>query len=192
MKRALGFLPALLLCALPAVWGQTGGAATQGGNAGNSNMGSGSTSSHKMSHGGAMDMKFAHDAAAGGMAEVKLGQLAAQKGSSDFVKQFGQKMVDDHSKANDQLKSIAAQANVTLPADIDAKDQALYDRLSKLNGTAFDNAYLSAMLKDHRKDVSEFQREAQSGQNADIRNFASQTLPVIQGHLQMLESKKMM
>jgi putative membrane protein len=87
-----------------------------------------------------MDTNFAKQAAMGGMAEVKLGQLAVDKGSSDFVKQFGQKMVDDHGKANDQLKSVAAKDSITLPTDISPKDQALFDRLSKLSGAAFDSA----------------------------------------------------
>ncbi len=139
-----------------------------------------------------MDMKFAKEAAAGGMAEVKLGQLAADKGSSDFVKQFGQKMVADHSKANDQLKSVAQKDNISLPTDVMPKDQALYDRLSKLSGAAFDAAYVKAMLTDHKKDVAEFTKESNGGKNADVKDFASTTLPVVKMHLQMLETKKMM
>jgi putative membrane protein len=138
------------------------------------------------------DTQFAKAAAAGGMAEVKLGQLAADKGSSDFVKQFGQKMVDDHSKANDKLKEVAQKDNITLPTDIMPKDQALYDRLSKLSGAAFDSAYIKAMTADHKKDVADFQKEASGGQNADVKSFASDTLPTIKMHLQMVEAKKMM
>lgn len=138
-------------------------------------------------HGKMMDSHFAMEAAQGGMAEVKLGQLAQDKGSSDAVKQFGKKMVDDHSKANDQLKSVAAKENMTLPTDIDAKDQAVYDRLSKLSGAAFDRAYARDMVRDHKKDVSGYQKEANNGKNDNIKNFASQTLPTLQEHLKMAE-----
>lgn len=138
------------------------------------------------------DMTFAKGAAAGGMAEVKLGQLAADKGSSDFVKQFGQKMVDDHSKANDKLKAVAEKDKITLPTDVMAKDQALYDRLSKLSGAAFDSAYISAMKTDHRKDIAEFTKESNAGKNPDVKSFASETLPTVKMHYQMLQTKKMM
>lgn len=140
----------------------------------------------------AADTKFAMNAAQGGMAEVKMGQLAASKGSSDFVKQFGQKMVDDHSKANDQLKSVASKDNMTLPTDVDAKDQAEYDKLSKLSGAAFDKEYERCMLADHKKDVMDFKKESMSGKNPDLKSFAGETLPTLQQHLQMIESKKMM
>src|SRR5579885_1157926 len=88
-----------------------------------------------------MDDMFAKKAAEGGMAEVELGKLAADKGTSPDVKAFGQRMVDDHTKANDQLKSVASQENIALPTDINAKDKAEKDRLSKLSGAAFDRAY---------------------------------------------------
>ncbi len=140
----------------------------------------------------AADTKFAKEAAAGGMAEVKLGQLAAEKGSSDFVKQFGQKMVDDHGKANDDLKSVAEKENITLPTEMMPKEQALYDRLSKMSGSDFDAAYTKAMTTDHKKDVADFQKEANGGQNASLKDFATRTLPTLQQHLQMIQSKKMM
>ena len=133
------------------------------------------------------DRNFMMKAAQGGMAEVKLGELAKQNGQSQAVKDFGQRMVDDHSKANDQLKSVAGQLNVTLPNSLDAKDQATYDRLSKLNGVAFDKAYIRDMVSDHKKDIAEFQKEANSGSNADVKNFASQTLPTLKEHLSLAE-----
>jgi putative membrane protein len=136
------------------------------------------------------DAKFAKEAAGGGMAEVKLGQLAQEKGSSDFVKQFGKKMVEDHSKINDDLKAVAAKDNITLPSDLPPKQQALYDRLSKLSGEAFDKAYIAAMTRDHKMDIAEFKKEASAGKNPDLKEFASKTLPVIEGHLQMLENKQ--
>lgn len=140
----------------------------------------------------AADKKFVMDAASGGMAEVKLGQLAQDKGSSDFVKQFGQKMVQDHSKANDDLKAVAQKDNITIPSDLNAKDQATYDRLSKLSGAAFDSAYTKAMMMDHKKDIADFQKEANSGMNADVKDFAGKTLPTLKQHQQMLQTHKVM
>lgn len=134
------------------------------------------------------DAKFAMKAAQGGMAEVQLGQLAAQKATDPDVKAFGQHMVDDHSKANDQLKSVAAQENMTLPTTLDPKDQALYTKLQGLSGADFDKAYVKAMVKDHQEDVKEFQKEADKGKDPQIKNFASQTLPVLQQHLSKIQS----
>ena len=133
----------------------------------------------------AADRAFIHKAAEGGMAEVKLGQLAADKGSSQPVKDFGQRMVKDHSQANDQLKGIAAGKNVPLPDSLDAKDKALYDRLSGLSGEAFDKAYMRAMIKDHMEDVADFQSEAKTAHDQDIRSFVSMTLPTLRDHLKM-------
>ena len=133
------------------------------------------------------DSAFAMKAAQGGLAEVQLGKLAADKASNPDVKAFGQQMVDDHSKANDQLKSVAQQENMTLPTELNAKDQAMYDRMSKLSGAAFDRAYVKDMVKDHEMDVKEFQKESTSGKDDNIKNFASQTLPVLQGHLDKIK-----
>ena len=129
------------------------------------------------------DQHFMMKAAQGGMAEVELGKLAAEKGSSDEVKKFGQRMVDDHSKAGDQLKQIASEKGIALPQQLSAKDRALKDRLSKLNGEEFDKAYLSDMVKDHTQDATDFQRERTSGADSDIKDFAAKTLPTIQDHL---------
>jgi putative membrane protein len=131
------------------------------------------------------DQKFVKEAASGGMAEVQLGQLAVQKASNSQVKQFGQRMVDDHTKANSELKSVASKDSITLPAEIDAKDKATYDSLSKLSGTAFDRAYMRDMVKDHTADVNEFQKEANNGANPDLKSFAGKTLPTLQEHLRL-------
>jgi putative membrane protein len=131
----------------------------------------------------AADQTFVKKAAQGGMAEVELGKLATQKASSEDVKKFGQRMVDDHTKANDQLKQIAGNKGVTLPTGLDSKDQALKDRLSKLDGEKFDQAYMKNMVRDHTKDVSEFRKESTSGKDSDLKSFASQTLPTLEDHL---------
>lgn len=134
------------------------------------------------------DMKFVKAAAQGGIAEVKLGELATKNGASDGVKQFGQKMVDDHSKANDDLKQVATNKGITLPSDMDAKSKATMAKLEKLHGAAFDAAYIKDMKMDHRKDIAEFRKEASNGKDADVKSFASRTLPVIEEHYKMVSS----
>jgi putative membrane protein len=133
------------------------------------------------------DKKFVKSALEGGNAEVKLGQLAAQKARSEDVKQFGQKMVDDHTKLNDQMKQIAQQQGMDVPDGIPAKDKALQTKLSGLSGDDFDKAYIKAMLKDHQKDLSEFKKEASSGNDTSIKDAASQGATVIGEHLQMVQ-----
>ncbi len=135
----------------------------------------------------AADKRFMDKAAQGGMAEVELGHLAEQNGSSQQVKDFGKRMVTDHSKANDQLKQLASQENVTLPTSLDAKDQATKDRLSKLQGAAFDKAYMKDMVMDHKKDVADFKHESMDAKNPQLKNWASETLPTLESHLQEAE-----
>jgi putative membrane protein len=134
----------------------------------------------------AHDRTFLKEAAQGGMAEVQLGQLAADHATDPDVKAFGQRMVTDHSKANDQLKQVAAGMNVTLPADVKAADKAEANRLSKMTGPAFNRAYIQYMVKDHKKDVSDFAKEAKRG-HGDVQSFASTTLPTLQEHLKMAQ-----
>lgn len=150
-------------------------------------------SEQHMDHGARKMMKspdaaFAIKAAQGGLAEVKMGRLAAEKGSSADVKAFGQQMVDDHGKANEQLRSAAESQGMTLPSDVNGKQQAMYDRLSKLSGAEFDSAYVKGMMMDHQEDVKDFTKESQAGTDEKIKSFASQTLPVIQGHLDKLKA----
>jgi putative membrane protein len=129
------------------------------------------------------DSNFAVKAAAGGTAEVKMGQLAQEKGINDAVKAFGQRMVDDHSKAGDKLKDVASQEGMTLPTGVSKADQREYDRLSKLSGKDFDQAYALAMVKDHVNDIAEFKKEAMSGGDPGLKQFATDTLPTLQDHL---------
>ena len=129
------------------------------------------------------DEEFAKKAAQGGMAEVKLGQLAEEKAQSPEVKKFGKRMVEDHTKASDELKQAAMKDNINLPSEPDPKDEAKYEQLSKLSGTEFDKAYAREMVRDHEKDVSEFRREATGGQKPEIKKFAAETLPTLQSHL---------
>jgi len=144
-------------------------------------------SADRMNGNGSPDQAFMVKAAQGGLAEVELGNLATSKAQSGDVKQFGQRMVDDHTKANDELKSLAAQKNVTLPTSLDAKDQATKDKLSGMQGAAFDKAYMADMVRDHRKDIAEFQKEANNGKDPDVKAFAAKTLPILKDHLSMAE-----
>ena len=138
----------------------------------------------KLAHG---DKSFIEEAAKGGMAEVQLGQLAAQKGGSEDVKKFGQKMADDHSKANDQLKQLASSKGVGLPTDIDRSAKREHDKLSKMSGADFDREYMKHMVSDHKKDVKDFQKEAKSAKDPDVKSFASSTLPTLEQHLQLAQ-----
>jgi putative membrane protein len=175
----IGFTLAAALATMPvAMLGQTNS---------NSSMGSDSMSKSSMSNSSGSlsmsDKKFVREAAQGGMAEVELGKLATEKGSSEEVKKFGQRMVDDHSKAGDQLKQIASSKGIQVPDKLNAKDQMTKDRLSKLSGDQFDKAYMSDMVKDHTQDVADFKRESNSGNDPDVKNFAATTLPTLQDHL---------
>ncbi len=129
------------------------------------------------------DKKFVKDAALGGMTEVELGKLAAQKASSDAVKQFGQKMVDDHTKANDELKQIASKESISVPDSLDSKHQSRIDKLAKLSGPDFDKAYIKDQVKDHQSDVTDFKNEAQYGSDPNVKQFATSTLPTLEEHL---------
>jgi putative membrane protein len=151
----------------------------------NSNM-SGSNKNTSML--GSSDRKFMMEAAMGGMEEVELGKLAAERGSTDAIKQFGQRMVDEHTKANEELMQIASMKGVALPTTLDDKHKADVTKMSQLSGAAFDSAYVKeAGVKDHNKAVKLFQSEADKGKDADLKAFASKTLPTIQEHLRMAQ-----
>jgi len=133
------------------------------------------------------DKAFLKKAAEGGMAEVQLGQLAQQKASSPDVKQFAQKMVQDHSQLNDQLKPIADQQGVRPPKALSKKDEQTIKKLENLSGTQFDHAYMKTMLKDHEKDLNEFREEASRTQNPQLKDAAQHGAQVIDQHLQLAE-----
>ncbi|MBS1524898.1 MAG: DUF4142 domain-containing protein [Bacteroidetes bacterium] len=133
------------------------------------------------------DAKFAVEAATGGLAEVALGQLAQQKATDPEVKDFGAMMVNDHSKANDQLKALAKNKGITLPATLSNDDQKLKNDLSSQQGKDFDKAYVTAMLKDHKEDIQSFRDAIKTLQDPDLKAFATNTLPVLQKHLDAIE-----
>jgi len=127
--------------------------------------------------------KFVHEAASGGMMEVALGKIAAQQASSSDVKEFGQRMVADHTKANDELKDLAARKDITLPKGLDSNQRAEIARLSKLSGHDFDQSYMKAMTTDHVQDVAAFKEAAASSPDTDVKAFAAHTLPTLEDHL---------
>jgi len=134
------------------------------------------------------DKSFATEAAKGGLAEVELGQLALQKATSPQVKQFAQRMVTDHTQANEELMQVAKSQNLDLPVQLDAKHKSDIDRLRGLSGSAFDAAYMQHMLQDHQKDVADFQKQARSGSEPTLKSFAQKYLPTLQQHLQLAHS----
>jgi len=133
------------------------------------------------------DTTFAAKAAISGMAEVALGKMAAAKGASTKVKNFGQMMVTDHSKANNELMGIANGKNIQLPTSLDAEHQAKSDSLSKLSGKDFDIAYINAMIEGHKKTLALMQSEATNGKDAELKAFAAKTAPVVQMHLDAVQ-----
>ena len=129
--------------------------------------------------------KFAAAASQGGTEEVALGRLAMQRAADTAVKDFGQRMVSDHSAANATLVQVAAQDQIQLPTDLTADQKSTIAKLSKLSGPDFDKQYMSDMVKDHQEDVSEFETQAKHGSDPKVKQFAAQTLPTLQSHLQM-------
>src|ERR1039457_6599486 len=136
------------------------------------------------------DESFILAAAQGGTTEVKLGELAAQKGARDDVKAFGQMMVKDHTAINDDLKALAAQKGVTLPDSLDAKHQGMVDKMAALTGSEFDTAYVADMVKDHRMDAKEFKAESAKTKDADIKAFVDKSIPIVEAPLQHVTAMK--
>lgn len=133
------------------------------------------------------DKEFARMAASGGMAEVQAAQLAQQRASSPQVRQFASRMITDHTDANSELQQIAQQENIDLPSKPDSKDAGALKRLGGMNGTQFDQIYAQQELRDHQQDVALFRKEATSGRNQALKEFAQKTLPTLQQHLQLAQ-----
>jgi len=128
------------------------------------------------------DSKFAVEAASGGMMEVQLGELAQQKASSQKVKDFGSMMVRDHSKANDELKALAARKNVTLPPAPGEDHMDHIRKLSDKTGKEFDKDYIKLMVDDHKDDIDKFEKCSKDAKDADLKAFAEKTLPTLKEH----------
>ncbi len=140
------------------------------------------------------DYKFLKEAAEGGMLEVRLGKLASEKGRSEVVKQFGERMVQAHSQADQELRQIAAQKGAALPPEMSHHENSQANRLEKAGGVKFDKEYAKHMVKDHKKDIKEYEKAAQNVSDPQLRAFAQKNLPVLQEHerlaRQMEESVK--
>jgi len=133
----------------------------------------------------AFDRQFVKEAADGSAMEVELGKLAQEKGSSEAVKEFGKRMVQDHTKAGEDLKQAAAKANMPASLELSRKAKKAQEKLSKLSGPDFDRAYAKLMLSDHKDDVKAFERESKSGAAPAIKEFATRTLPTLQEYYQL-------
>ena len=131
----------------------------------------------------AADRGFYAKAAAGGMAEVETGQLAQAKGNSPAVREFGEMMVRDHTKANDKLKQIAGRQNIELPTEPDAQHKAKKQQLEAASGAAFDSAYMQAQVADHEATELLLKQEIESGTDAEAKAWAREALPTVTAHL---------
>ena len=134
------------------------------------------------------DASFYKHAAEGGIAEVELGNLAQKKSQNSSVQDFGAMMVKDHSQANDKLKSLASSKGVSLPKSASIGQGAEKAKLEVMSGQTFDKSYIKGMIKDHKEDIAEFNKEATSGQDPDAKAYAAETLPTLKEHLQKIES----
>ncbi|HYH45013.1 MAG TPA: DUF4142 domain-containing protein [Thermoanaerobaculia bacterium] len=135
----------------------------------------------------AQDRQFVNNAAQGGLMEVEAGQLASQKAQHADVKAFGARMVQDHGKANSQLEQTVGSMGMTLPKELATPHRQHMDHLARLSGAAFDREYMKQMVQDHQKTVADFEKQAERGENAAVRGFAQQNLPVLQEHLRMAQ-----
>jgi putative membrane protein len=133
------------------------------------------------------DRNFAEHAMAGGMMEVQLGKLADQRAQNEGVKRFGQRMVTDHSKANQKLSELGSRLGLSAPADLPREQQRTVEKLAGLSGAEFDRAYMAAMIDDHKKDIGEFRKQAEKGDNAELKGMAQETLPTLEQHLRLAE-----
>ena len=136
------------------------------------------------------DAKFAVNAADGGMLEVEVGKLAASKGSSKVVKDFAKHLVEDHSKANEELKALALSKSISLPEALSEKNQKKYDKLNEKSGAEFDKDFIDLMVSDHKDDIDLFEKEADKGNDPELKSFAAGKLPTLKHHLQMAEDAK--
>jgi putative membrane protein len=134
---------------------------------------------------GYRDYRFLNEAAHGGMMEVRLGEIAKQKASSQAVRDFAQRMITDHSKANDELKQVASTKGAVIPMEVSRHENSMTEKLEKLSGRDFDREYMAAMVKDHKKDAKEFEDAVKDVTDPELKAFAQKTLNVIQDHLRM-------
>jgi len=131
------------------------------------------------------DKEFVMDAARDGMMEVQMGNAAARNAASNEVKRFGQRVATDHSQLSQSLRSLASNLNIELPQELEPEQRNLVGRLQNLSGKVFDSEYIKVMIDGHMKDIPEFERAANQATNPEIKQFASQALPILRDHLKM-------
>lgn len=131
---------------------------------------------------------FVVNAADAGMLEVQLGQLAVSNGTSPQVKQFGQMMIDDHGKVNDELKNAASSKNISVPGALSEKSQKVYNDLAAKSGAEFDKEYIDQMVKDHKDAIDLFKKQADDGKDSTFAQWAQEKLPSLQHHLDLAKS----
>ncbi len=138
------------------------------------------------------DRDFVQRPAQDNLLEIRLGEVAKQKATSDSVKQIADHMVADHTKLGQELQNLATSLNITLPKELDKQHKDTVERLQKLSGSEFDREYLDFMNRDHQQDIQEFQRFVKDGQNADLKSFAQRTIPALEKHLNMVRDARQM
>ncbi len=190
MKRL--FLPSLLAAALVIAGCSQNRANPRNENGENQSTATGQEAAGGSNNGNANalnpeDKGFAQKAATGGQAEVALAELAEQNAQSQQVKDFAKKMIDDHGQANQQLQQIASKKDLDMPTMVPTEAQEEKDKLSKLHGAAFDKEYMRYEVQDHKQDVQDFQKAQNEVSDPDLKQFASQTLPIIEQHLMLAE-----
>jgi putative membrane protein len=131
------------------------------------------------------DRAFVNTAAQGGDFEVAAGKLAANRGLAPAVKEFGQRMVTDHTAAGDQLKALADSKQWLLDTTLTPEQDAAIGKLESLSGSEFDKSYSQLMVKDHAQDIAQFEKELKKGQDPDIKAYAETTLKTLRHHLAM-------
>ena len=135
-----------------------------------------------------MEKHFLVKAAGGQQAEIAFGEMAAKRGESEKVKEFGHRMIEDHQKASQEVKQLAVKEGIDLPSDMPAMHKQMAQQFSQLSGKDFDRAYIKYMVQDHRKDVTEFEHSAKGLKHPLIQQWASATLPVLKEHLNLAKT----
>jgi len=162
------------------------GAAYAQGSAGDTTGGAADTTGMQKKDLSMKDRQFLMKAASGGVTEVRAAQMAVDKAQNEQLKTAAQRILDDHQRANDQLKAIAAQHDIALPTEPSSEDRQSLQKLQRASGAEFDRVYKSELMKDHEKDIAEFQRAAREVQDPQLREFATNTLPVLRQHHQLI------
>ena len=134
------------------------------------------------------DSKFMMKAAMGGKSEISLGETALQQSTNDDIKEYAQMLIDDHTAAGAELMQLAESKNVMLPTEMNSKHKKSITKLSSMSGGSFDKEFLKMVIKDHEKDIAMFKKEAAAGKDSEVKAFAAETLPTLEGHLAKAKS----